>query len=106
MRAVVIREHGGPEVLRLEDAQDYAEQLRGRPIVLAVDDLDTAPSHVVHKLAQLLRQYVTLEGEPVLLLFSSKHLSGPVQDLVQGIESGVPAESVQIHALDRKASPR
>lgn len=103
-RSPIQRQSGWPQILRLEHAEGYADQLRGQPIVLAVDDLDEAPPPVVRRLSSLLRQYVTLEGEPVLLLFSTKHLEGIVQDLVLGIESGVPADQVALKALDRKAT--
>lgn len=73
--------------------------LGSSPAVIAIDDLDRAPRRTIDALARALRQAVTIEGRPLLLLASARSLDA-VADLVTGTATGLPADLIPVGPID------
>ncbi len=81
------------------------DSLRGavgdRPWVLMVDDIDRAAPDARTTIAALLRDVVTLEGGPLLLIVSAQ--TDSADDIVTGVTTELTPEEVPLPALDRDA---
>ncbi|MCA9566846.1 MAG: protein kinase [Myxococcales bacterium] len=73
------------------------------PAVLAIDDLDRAPRRTIDALARTLRQLISQEGQPILLLASARSLDA-ISDLVTGTATGMPADLIPVGPVDSRAA--
>lgn len=97
-----IQEATDPGVSKARRAA-FERTLRGKPWVVAIDDLDRARPEEVDEIALLIRDLVANEGERLLIVFSSSRTDGVVEPLMEGTSSVIAAEPFPITALDRKA---
>jgi len=76
--------------------EELAERIGSTPAVIAVDDLDRAPSKVIDSLARMLRQRVALDVRPVLVAFTAADAEGNLAAVVHGESTGIPCEILAI----------
>ena len=74
------------------------------PTVLAVDDLDRAPAVDVRELSHLVRDWIAVEARPLLVLYTATEAEGELSALQNGTTTGLPAQIVELGALDVKSS--
>jgi tetratricopeptide (TPR) repeat protein len=86
-----------------DPAERLAAAVRGRTVVIAVDDLDRAGALAINGLAKTVRQLVANEGEPLLLVFTAISATGAVAGLADGGATGLPPEVLTIGEVDRRA---
>lgn len=79
------------------------EALADDPVLIVVDDLDQATSAGLARVSTLVREYVVLEAQPLMVLFGTHDVEGPIATLISGETSGMPAEMWQLEPLDRRA---
>ncbi len=95
----------GITVLRpdLDGLDDLAERASEGPTVVAFDDLDRSPG-TIDALGRAIRDLVTVNGRPVLLAFTAADLEvTAIHSLVNGMVTGVPATTITLGPLDRRA---
>jgi eukaryotic-like serine/threonine-protein kinase len=100
---------GGPALaddlargIGLSGADALATRVGREPTVLLVDDLDHADPVQTAALARAMRQRVTIDGRPVLLVFTSSDTEGDAASLL-GEGSGGAWEAVDVGAVDPKS---
>jgi tetratricopeptide (TPR) repeat protein len=82
---------------------DLMQVIPQAPVVIAADDLDLADTIEVHQVAQVFRKAVTIEGQPLLLLFTAGDVDSQVASIVGGQATGMRAEQLSLDPLDRRA---
>jgi tetratricopeptide (TPR) repeat protein len=73
------------------------------PTVVAIDDLDQASRRTIDALARGIRQAITVDGRPLLLLASARSLDA-ISDLVIGTATGLPADLIPVGPVDEAAT--
>jgi tetratricopeptide (TPR) repeat protein len=77
--------------------------MAGKRCVVGVDALDRANPAAIDGIARVVRDRVSADGEPVLLLFTATELQPVLQGLASGQATGVHSEQVAVGPLDVKA---
>jgi tetratricopeptide (TPR) repeat protein len=93
----------GVELSAQRPLEVIIEKMKDQPCIIAVDDLDRAPGPVVEALARMVRDEVTLEGQPLLLLYTASDLEDVIAPITGGSATGIPTECAEVGPLDVKS---
>ena len=81
-------------------ARVLADRTRGRPWNLLIDDLEQIEPQQLKALTGFLRQHVSLEGNPLLIVVATTHRSGAIGAFCSGVTTGMSTDSVVLSPLN------
>jgi len=87
-----------------EELVAHLSQTPEVPVVIAIDDLDRAPTLDLRELGRLVRDWVSVEARPVLVVYSASEVEGELASLQNGTSTGLPAAVIRVGPLDRKST--
>lgn len=79
------------------------EAIGDRALVLAVDDLERATRGAIDALGRVMRRLVSIEGRPVLLVYSATDLEDRLAALAAGQTTGLASEVIGVGPLDARS---
>ncbi|MCK6505600.1 protein kinase [Myxococcota bacterium] len=94
----------GPAEEDLTDpGEDIADLTTGRPWTLVLDHLDRLAPMELEVLTRLVRRQVAIHGEPLLLITAVDDPRGRVAGLIDGSDTGLTPQRVELAPLDHRA---
>ena len=77
--------------------------LESQPLTLLVDELEALPLDDLEELTRWVRHLVAIEGEPLLVVASTRDIHGIVSPFCTGMATGITPDILNLEALDRRA---
>ncbi|NCG20613.1 MAG: protein kinase [Rhodobacterales bacterium] len=92
-----------PVATRAEDVDILNQEAKGKPRIIALEDLDGIEGNVLRHVTRTLRQQVALEAEPLLLVFTVDNVEGHLATLMSGEGTGVECAIFELAPLGAPA---